>query len=234
LSSHSASAAGPENLRASGRITVDRFTLPPLALSHLQGNLDLAGRRIVLRDAAGQFYGGQVSGSVEANLLAVPTYKANFDFARVDLAGLAAEFPNLRGVSSGTAAGSISLAASGALRADLIDSLSCDGNASIADAEWHNTRETGPATEPKTPSITLRYPDVSADFSCNQRKIKIENLSLQAADAVTRGSGTIDFSGALDLRFKPASAGAAAFYLTGTLAEPQLAPVSSASPRRTR
>ena len=40
LNPHSPTSAAPENLRASGRLTLDQFTLAPLVVRHLQGDLE--------------------------------------------------------------------------------------------------------------------------------------------------------------------------------------------------
>jgi len=240
LNSRTAASATPENLRASGRVAVDRFSLAPFTVSHLQGSLEIAGRHVTFKDGVGQLAGGQLSGSLEANLLAVPSYHADLDFTRVDVAALLADLPNLRGISAGSASGSISFAARGAVRSDLVDSLSCQGTARLADLKLQSVHESGAAAESSAVATTLHYSTATAEFSCGQRKIEFQNLALQSPDRALLGSGTVDFSGALDLRFKPTSAAqpssnaASPFRLTGTLAAPQLVPVSAASPRRTR
>ena len=98
-------AVAPENLRAAGRIAVGEFVLPPLHISHLQGNLELDGRRIALSNASGQFYDGRLSGSVDAILAAVPVYRTSFDFSDVSLSSLASASPNLTKLLSGSASG---------------------------------------------------------------------------------------------------------------------------------
>ena len=88
LNSRAQSRAAPESLRASGRLTLDQFTLEPLVVHHLQGDLKIDGRHVALADAVGQFYGGQVAGSLDANLSSTPAYRADLNFSRIDGAAL--------------------------------------------------------------------------------------------------------------------------------------------------
>jgi len=240
LNSRSPAAAGPENLHAVGRLAIDRFNLAPFTVSHLQGSLEIAGRHVTFKDGTGQLAGGRLSGSLDANLLAVPSYHADLDFTRVDVAALLADLPSLHGFSAGSGSGGISFGARGAVRSDLINSLSCQGVARLADLKLQNVHESGADAESSAVATTQRYSTATAEFSCGQRKIEFRNLALQSPERSLIGSGTVDLSGALDLRFKPASAtrpspnAASAFRLTGTLAAPQLVPVSAASSRRNR
>ncbi|MGH9758383.1 MAG: hypothetical protein ACRD4M_11655, partial [Candidatus Acidiferrales bacterium] len=57
LNPHSAANAVPENLRADGRISIDQFSLAPVTLRKLQGDLKIEGRRIELQNARGEMYG---------------------------------------------------------------------------------------------------------------------------------------------------------------------------------
>ena len=100
--------AVPEALRASGRLSLDEFTLPPLAVHHLQADLKIGGRHIELANATGQLYGGTLAGSLVADLQAPPSYKVNAAFSRVDLSALSAASPSLANLFDGSADGKIS------------------------------------------------------------------------------------------------------------------------------
>ena len=231
LNSRSAALAAPEDLRAGGHISIDRFTLAPLSASRLQGNLEIAGRRINLTDAVGQFYGGQLTGSLDANLRAVPAYHADLNFSRVGVAALAAAVPSLAGVSAASGSAQISFDARGASRADLIDSLTCEGSARLTNPQLRNVHTSGPAAASATES-SMHFSSASADFSCGRRKIEFQNLTLQSPDRAMEGSGSVDFGDALDLRFKPTSAALGSpFRLTGTLSALQIEPIASLPPR---
>jgi len=241
LNSRAQTSAAPENLRARGRLILDQFTLEPLVVRHLQGDLKIDGRHIVLTDATGQFYGGQVSGLLGADLSASPVYHADLDFSRVGISSLAAATPALAGFTGESAAGQVSFVARGANRADLVSSLTCKGSVRATGLELLNfdlQRSLGGQSQA---TGSTRFPSGSATFSCAQRKIDFQSLTLATGvDAAANGSGTIDFSRNLDLRFRVRSgfprsedAPAASFRLTGPLAAPK-AVLPQPPPRRSR
>ncbi len=234
-----ASAAAPDSLHASGRLTLDQFTLAPIAVRRLQGDLKIDGRHLALTNATGQLYGGEVSGSLDADLVATPVYHATLDFSRVDAAALAAATPALRGVTAKSASGQISLTATGANRADLIASLTCQGAANAVFPKLLNVDLSNLRGSSSPGANSQQFSSADAQFSCAGRKIEFQNLSLGLGpDLSAIGTGTIDFSRNLDLRLqtRPAFTGdkatrASAFRLTGTLAAPEVTSISS---RRSR
>lgn len=241
LNSRTVASAAPENLRASGRLAIDRFTLAPLPISHLQADLEINGRRIALEDATGQFYGGQVAGSLDANLQAAPSYHADLDFSRVDVAALVASMPNLAGVSAASGSADLSLDARGAARADLVDSLACQGTAHLVGPELQNPHPAGAGEAFPASGRAMRFSSGSAEFSCSQRKIDFQNLTLQGPDGAAEGSGTVDFSRNLDVRLRLTQVSPESGYrtgdilhLTGTLAAPQITLTAPSSAGRSR
>jgi hypothetical protein len=230
LNPRSPTSAAPENLRASGRLTLDQFTLAPLVVRHLQGDLKIDGRHIVLANATGQFYGGQVAGSLDAELSGTPVYRADLDFSRVDMPSLIAATPSLAGLRAESAAGEISIDARGASRADLVASLTCQGNVRATGPEFLNIDlRKSFGGQPDNMGST-RFRNGSATFSCAQRKIDFQSLSLATSvDTFASGSGTVDFNRNLDLRFRIRSANpdsedapSDSFRLTGPLAAPKV------------
>ena len=135
LNSLSPTNAVPENLRAQGQITVDQITVAPLVLRHLQGDLKIGGRHVKLSAAKSQYYGGNLDGSLDAELTAIPSYHIHLDYSRVDLASLTAPFPTLDNAFDGDATGALTFDFHGADRADLISSMECRGNARVTDPQ---------------------------------------------------------------------------------------------------
>ena len=230
LNSRAQTSVAPENFRASGRLTLDQFTLEPLVVRHLQGDLKIDGRHLVLADATGQFYGGQVSGLLDADLRASPVYDADLDFSRVDISALAAAAPALAGFTAESAAGQVSFVARGGNRADLVASLTCQGSVRATGPELLNfDLQKSLSGQPQGTGST-RFPYGSATFSCAQRKIDFQSLSLATGvGASANGSGTMDFSRNLDLRFRVRSAlphsedaPSTSFRLTGPLTAPRV------------
>ncbi len=231
--------ASPENLRAAGRIAVGEFVLPPLHVSHLQGNLELDGRQIALSNASGQFYGGRLGGSVDAILSAAPVYRTSFDFSDVSLSSLASASPKLAKLLSGSASGQIWLEAHGASRADLIGSLTCQGRARLFNAELRKFDISMPLGDSGENESTL-FPDGSATFSCGQGKVAFQKLDLlSGVGGWIQGAGSVDFARNIDFRLRALSTlpdnpdqQLAAFHLGGSLAAPEVSLVPAAPVRR--
>jgi AsmA-like C-terminal region/AsmA family len=238
LVSHPAANAVPENLRATGHLTLAEFNLGSLAVSSLKGTLAIEGRRVTFANASGQFFGGAVSGSLEADLQPVPSYRTTLDFSDVDLAALAAASAQIPDLFAGSISGHVSVRASGASRSELLASLECTGAASVENGKLKdmNLLDSLRAST-RVPGATL-LENTSANFSCHRRQIEIRGLRLLHANVAMEASGSIDFSRNLDLRLRvlpQVAVGAdtaperdAAWYrLTGTLAAPQISPVST-------
>jgi len=231
LSARPATVA-PENLRAAGRIAVGELVLPPLHVSHLQGNLEFDGRQIALSNASGQFYGGRLGGSLDAILSAVPVYRTSFDFSDVNLSSLASASPKLAKLLSGSASGQIWLEAHGASRAGLIGSLTCQGHARLSNAELRKFDISMPLGDSGENETTL-FPDGSATFSCGQGKVEFQKLDLlSGAGGWIQGTGSVDFTRNIDFRLRALSTlpdnpdqQLAAFHLGGSLAAPEVSPV---------
>ncbi|HXU18998.1 MAG TPA: AsmA-like C-terminal region-containing protein, partial [Verrucomicrobiae bacterium] len=234
-------AVAPENIRAAGRIAVGELVLPPMHVSHLQGNLQLDGRQIALSNASGQFYGGRLGGSVDAILSAVPVYRTSFDFSDVSLSALASASPKLAKLLSGSASGQIWVEAHGASRAGLIGSLTCQGRARLANAELRRFDISLPLGGSAENGSTL-FPDGSATFSCAQGKVELHKLDLlSGVGGWIQGAGSVDFNRNIDLRLRALSTlpdnpdqQLAAFHLGGSLAAPQVSLVPAAPVHRSR
>jgi hypothetical protein len=228
--------AVPENLRASGHLSLDEFTLPPLTAHHLQANLKIGGRHIELANATAQLYGGALTGSLDADLQAAPAYNANIAFTRVDLAALTASSPDLANLFAGSATGKISFSATGATRGDLLASLACRGQAEFASPEIHGIDLVASMHAAAVVPGASRFSNASASFACASRAIQLRDFSIVVPGPDVSGSGAIDFSRDLDLSLRFISsapkATASSYRLTGSLASPKISRIQP--PRRSR
>ena len=68
LNSRPLATARPEYLSASGSMSVDEFTLAPFVVRHLSGKTTINGRHVSIANASAQFYKGDLSGSLAADL----------------------------------------------------------------------------------------------------------------------------------------------------------------------
>jgi AsmA-like C-terminal region len=230
----------PEDLRATGHLALNQFTLAPLTVGRLQGDLKIEGRRIEFSNATGQFYGGQVGGTFSGDLGAKTLYHAALNFSRVDLRALTAAAPNLAGLFAGSASGEISLGARGANRAELISSLACEGRSEVAAPELLNLGLGKPLGEATVNTGSTHFLAGFLKFSCAKKSVEFQELALTLADRWVTGSGTVDFGRHPDLRLHVMTAFSnqpvADFQLTGTLAAPQIGqtPQSTTPLRRSR
>jgi hypothetical protein len=232
--------AAPEDLRATGHVALEQLTLAPLVVSRLQGDLKIEGRRLAFSNASGQFYGGQIGGTLDADLEAKPVYQTSLRFSRVDLPALTAASPDLAELFAGSASGEISFGARGANRADLIASLACQGHAEVTAPELLNLNLGKVLGEPAANAGSTQYLAGSAKFSCSQKAVEFQELTLTLPDRWVTGFGFVDYGRKPDLRFYVMTAFSnqpvAEFGLTGTLADPEIAqtPQRTALPRRLR
>ncbi|MDE3108519.1 MAG: AsmA family protein [Acidobacteriota bacterium] len=230
-------AASPQDVRGSGTLKIGEFTLEPLALRQITGNLRVDGRHLELSNAKAKFYGGQLSGLLRADLNAIPIYRAEIGASRVDAAPLVAAVPALAGLSAKMVDGQISIDAKGASRGDLISSISCRGTAT-ADGVALGGLDLANALDASSQAAqTGRISAASAAFTCSRRAIHFQRLSLDLdGGSSVIGTGSIGFDRGMDLRFFDVSPNSktagASFRLAGNISSPQLLRAPSA--RRVR
>ena len=241
-------AAVPVGIRASGHISVDEFTLAPLVVRSLEGNLTLGGRHVNLANATGRLYGGTVAGTLDADLQAVPVYRVDADFSHANLSSLLADSPALATLSADSVSGSASFETHGASRSDLLAALTCEGKASVSDFGLSNIDLLGSMRLGNAQPGESAFQDASAAFTCVSGQIRFEDILLEGHNILLGGSGTVDFNRNLDLRLRivsddavgprqsksSAAAPGQIYQLSGTLASPQVTPVQPAAPRRVR
>lgn len=238
----STSSAAPEMLRATGELDIGELSVAPLSATHVSGDLTIEGRRIEFENVNGEFYGGKISGALDAGLVAPPAYHLGFQFTSVNLNAFTAASPNLAGLFAGSASGEISFHARGASRADLISSLECQGSARVAGAELRRINLADSLREITPRAGTSAYREASAAFSCANSKLVFRELTLSGAASEIAGAGNVDFTRNLDLRLQivpdgvvtprvtkaSVTAGAGqTFHIGGSLAAPQIARVAA-------
>jgi AsmA-like protein len=235
LSSRSAPIAIPENLSARGKITMDQFSIAPLGLHHLQGDLKLEGRRIELANAKAQFYGGELDGTFRAELAPVPAYHAHLDFTRVDLAALTAAAPSLANLFAGSATGNLSLDTHGTNRDDLLAALACGGSATVSRVQLRGIDLQEPIREGSPRPGSSNFLQAVSNFTCAARTVHFKTLQLGNVDTGVNLSGTVDFNRNLDLRLTPLHPNyepkGPAYRLTGPLAAPEIARATAPAAR---
>jgi hypothetical protein len=151
--------------------------------------------------------------------------------------------PSLAERFAGSATGNISIEARGTSRADLISSLQCRGESLISAAELMNIDLASSFAASSFRPGHSSFRGASADFTCAGGKIQFQRLRFSGPVGGWTGVGQIDFSRNLDFKFgalsdvtdshtaRPADSRAAAYRITGDLAEPKIAHLNAGSAR---
>jgi hypothetical protein len=226
-------------LAARGRLRIGAIDLPPLHIEKFDGQAELDGRSVQIVTAQADFFGGKISGSLDAQLAHNPSYKFQGRFDRVDLALLGRGVPSLTGRIGGIASATLTLSAHGVGRQDLIDSMEGQGtlngrNAVLRGFDLSSAIPGNPSDG--TPDL---FALVQGAFRIQDKSIELSNFILDHSHSRLAAEGRIDFSHALNIRVRPsifqaavsmAPASPPSFLLGGTLESPK--PIlSSAVPK---
>lgn len=232
-------AAGPlgdapvTRLAARGRLRAGAISLPPMRIEKFDGQVELAGRAVHIRSAQGDFFGGKVSGSLDAQLVRTPSYEFQGRFDRVDLGLLARGVPSLDGRMAGTASAELAISAHGIGRQELIDSMAGEGELSGRNVSWRgidlSNAEAGKGNgaDPLPELFSL----LQGAYRIGNRSIDFSDLALESSGRRLEADGRVDFSHALNIRIHPSSVEAVStpaadsppsFLLGGTIEAPNL------------
>ena len=221
-------------ISAHGRLRAGAVLLGPLQLDHLDAGLEIAGRYLKLHGAKAGFYGGNVTGEFEAQLLATPGYEFRGKVERVDLARLGRATSSLANRFAGLATGSLELGSNGVGRADLMNSLVGLGNITVRNPDLRGLNFPASAGQAEP----FRMGSIRGEFVVRAGQIRISDAVLQRAGHSYRATGSVNFSRTLDIgifppgaseQASPAAATIPAFLLRGTISAPRLERVAPAS-----
>ncbi|HXN64371.1 MAG TPA: AsmA family protein [Candidatus Acidoferrales bacterium] len=201
--SQSRLAVVPGTFRASGSLRVDTFVLAPLEMENVRADIELDGRGLEVQQISGRFYGGSVSGSLEAKLTANPVYRFVGRLDGVNAAALAATSVALGGRASGTLAGSVQFSAQGVGRDALLASLEGRGDVAVTRAVLDGLN-LGAADGKAAPGG--HYDSVHAAFMVGGREVQLQRIVLTAEKESYQGDGTVDFGRRMLLNFRPTTA----------------------------
>jgi hypothetical protein len=240
LNTSNPAALAPDYLRASGRISIDSFSLRPFTLRRLQGDLTLDARKLTLAQAHADFYGGVLDASLTAEFKSVPQYEARVSFSRINLDSLTAPSPNLARLFDGVASADISFHTAGSARPALLASLECKGSARANPAQLKMLNLQQSFNDSTLVPGATSFQQASASFTCTNQSLEFQNLRLtDSFGSQFLVTGDIDFARNLDLRIRklpplPSSGLPAApisesenpsFQLQGPLSSPSFEPL---------
>jgi AsmA-like C-terminal region/AsmA family len=218
-------------LPAHGRLRADAIVIPPMRIEQFDGEAELAGRTVRIRNAHADFFGGKISGSFDAQLLPDPSYEFQGRFDRVDLAqlGLAVSFLNNR--IGGNASATLTLSAHGIGRQDLIASMQGQGTLNGRNVELRGSNLSAVFAGDNQDTASDLFASVQGMYRIQDRGIDLANFVMDSSRGRLEGEGRIDFSHALNIRVHPSifqaaatptSASPPSFLLSGTIEIPKL------------
>jgi len=225
-------------LAAHGRLRVAEISLALMRFEQFDGEVELDGRAIKLRNAKADFFGGKTTGTFDARLVADPSYEFQGRFDRVNLAQLGAAMPWLNNRIAGTASAMLSLSTHGVGREALIAAMEGKGTLDARHAEIRGLDFTGvfPGESQNLPLST--FASIQGAFRVQSGRIDLANFLLNHSLGRLQADGRIDFSHALNIRIRPAISRPVAtpasplptgFVLGGTIESPKFAIPSSAA-----
>jgi hypothetical protein len=218
-------------LAAHGRLRISEIVLAPLRFEQFDGEAELAGRIITIRKAQADFFGGKAAGSLDAQLLADPSYQFQGRFDRVDLARLGQAVPSLSNRISGKASATLTLGAHGVGRENLVHSIEGDGTLDARNAEFRGLDFASLISGNDPDSPPGRFASALGDFHIGGGAIEVTDFVLDNLQGRFQAEGRIDFSRTLNLRIHPSifhatttltSAPPPSFLLGGTVEAPSV------------
>jgi hypothetical protein len=226
-------------IEARGRLRAGVIDIPPMHIEQFDGEAELAGRTVRIRNAQAIFFGGKISGSLDAQLLPDPSYEFQARFDRVDLAQLGGAVPFLNSRIGGNASATLTLSAHGIGRQDLIGSMQGQGTLNGRNIALHGLDLSGVFPGDNPDAASDMFASIQGMFGIQNRRIDLANFVLDNSRGRLEAEGQIDFSHALNIRVHPsifqaatapASASPQSFLLSGTIEAPKLV-LPSADPK---
>jgi hypothetical protein len=241
-----AAAAGPagdtavRQIAAHGHLQVGEIVVAPLRFEQFDGEVELDGRTIRIRKAQADFFGGKAAGALDARLFADPSYEFQGRFERVNLALLGHSVAFLNNRIAGTASATLSVAAHGIGRENLIGSTEGNGTLNARNAELPGLDFTGVFSGNQQDAFLSPFVSVQGTFRIHAKGIDLANFVLDHSRGRLQAEGRIGFSHTLDLHIlpsifqaatSPAAASPPSFLVTGTIENPKLVlPTSAPKP----
>jgi hypothetical protein len=218
-------------LAARGRLRVAEIVLAPLHLERFDGEAELAGRNITIRNAHADFFGGKVAGGFDAQLFADPSFRFQGSFDHVDFARLGHAVASLNNRVSGTASATVTLSAHGVGRENLVRFMKGEGTIYARNVELRGLDIASLAPGAHPDSSPGRFVSAKGSFHISSGEIETTDFVLDNAQGHFQAEGRVDFSRTLNFRIhpslfhattSPANTAPRSFLLSGTVRAPKL------------
>lgn len=214
------------SLRASGKISVNRLLLRDLSATQVSATVNLDGKKVHISDLRAEFLGGKHRGEWQMDFsVKPPVYAGSGALTGISLGLLAGVMKD--DWITGTAEGSYQLKASGLSSADFWQSAKGVVGFTMRDGVLSHI-----SLEDNEEPLRVGLFDGRARLDAGT--LEIEEGRLNCADGIFQVSGTASLTRELDLNLAhireagSARTTARGFAISGTIADPRVAPVSPA------
>jgi len=213
--------AGPSflgNLRATGKMTADRFRIYRLTATHVAANVSLGGGKLQIEDLKADLLRGKYRAFWEADFAAAPAaFHGRGGVTEIALARLADTIndPGIEGTLSGT----YEMTATGSSAAEFWHSAEGTLRFEVRDG-------TLPHIALAKDEEPLKLSRLSGQARFHGGAFEMKDVRLDSASEKFHVSGTASLTRELNLKLARAGSGATSGYgITGTLAVPHVAPL---------
>lgn len=210
------------SLRASGRVTAERLLIRDVAATHVSANVKVDNGKLQISELDADLIGGKHKGEWQADFGVKPSIcKGRGKFSGVSLAGFAQAMHDDWVAGTGSASYEVSGKCLGEFWPSAEGSLQVD----VRDAVF-------PHVSVKDSALHVAHLSGQADLHATELEIK--NTTLDSPEGRYELSGTASFAREIDVKLTqlPGYATGSGYAITGTLAEPQVAPLSSSEQAR--
>lgn len=212
------------SLRASGKVSVNRFLIRDLVATHVSANVDVDSGRLRVSELRGELLGGKHRGEWRADFrVKPPVYAGTGSMSGVSLAHLADSIKD--GSITGTASANYQVKASGASSVEF-------WNLAEGTAEFDLRDGVLPHFSLTNDAAPLSLGHFEGQARLHEGKLEIKGAQLTSLQGSFEVSGTMSLSRELDLKLirspmiSPVSVAARMYRITGTLNEPRVASVA--------
>lgn len=213
-------APGPDDTRhtaaprVAARVSAETASAGGILVRQFATDLEVDGNRVSLSPLTFQLFGGRYQGAVRGSLGDVMTATIQSRLLDLDVAQLAS-FGNAGGTVSGRLTGAGTFSGRGQDMADLLESASGDGSATVTDGAIRGLNLVRTVvqffgrTTPGSEAASDAFERLDASFSLQRGVVSADALSLRSRDADVVGHGTLalgtkQLDGRLDLSLSEA------------------------------
>ena len=209
LGGSSASPAASDLVRqvnAEGDLNVGLLTIEKLTFANVHAMGALHDLRLDVREADGQWAGGTVHAQLSAAFVPRPKYDLTANLDRVNLAEIPASGQFTERLA-GLASGSVHVVTEGVGRDELLQSLAGGGELQLKNVQFRGWDVSASVADGAPHTGISRWTTGEGTFTMRNRRVTVENLTLESGLEQTSLQGTVSFARDADLTLETSVTG---------------------------